>query len=456
MSLAARWKRLSHFWRHVVINLLLGLVIDALIHAFHHAPVVQRAENRGIDLAIRFFGDRGGAGDPEPGLAYTILDIDDPTWQLWGSPNVTPRDRLLAMLRTATGGSAAAVLVDLDLTSREADNGRTAGPADLALGEFLESYRGTVPIVLPRLLRASVNPDSSESLPSPVPAWFEPVRPGGPVHWGTVQFVEEDDGVVRRWRLFEPVCEESGPRVLPSVQLILAATVDTATSPAMLAEALREMAPPSCGDAEEIEGAGLFLFGHVIKPRSAAIPERIIYSIAWPPEPHAGRMVRLPDGTVVPTLLRLSASQATDSQTPLDPRLLDHRVVVIGTSAGASRDWYTTPLGRMPGMAVVVNAVESLRRYGQYGTHSTVLYWAVFVALLIGSSLAYARFDPFVATLIVLPLIYVAVLPISFYLFDTGVWLDFTAPVLGVQLHELIANAETAWAQRGRRFAAHE
>jgi hypothetical protein len=74
------------------------------------------------------------------------------------------------------------------------------------------------------------------------------------------------------------------------------------------------------------------------------------------------------------------------------------------------------------------------------------------IVLIILTSMAYARYHPLVATALILPLIYFTVLPISFYLFQSGAWLDFTAPVLGVQLHELLASAESAWAQRGRRF----
>jgi hypothetical protein len=104
---------------------------------------------------------------------------------------------------------------------------------------------------------------------------------------------------------------------------------------------------------------------------------------------------------------------------------------------------------------VIINAIASLEKNGQYGRAEGPLKWVVMVALLLITSLAYARYHPLVATLLILPLIYLLVLPISFFVFKSGAWLDFTAPVLGVQLHELIASAEDAWKQRGKRFPDH-
>ena len=437
MSLASRWKRLSHFWRHAAINLLLGCLIEILIHVFHDAPVVQRAENAGLDAAIAFFGARGGSGDPKPGLAFTVFDIDEPTWRGWQSPNLTPRDKLLRMLRSATSSKAAAVVVDLDLTAREAANGLTPGSGDSALAGFLAGYRGPVPLVLARLLEYPISDGSAEPLPRPAGAWFEPLPDSAArwIHWGTVQFVQEVDGMVRRWRLWEPVCIEDKPSVLPSIQLMTGAVLDPRDAPT-------ERAPASCHEGHD---AG----------SESHLPERIIYSLPWPPESGPTRMVLLADGSAVPALVRIPAGQVTEGADTIDPRLLDGRIVVIGGSYAASRDWYSTPLGRMPGMNIVVNAIQSLRAHGEAREPSPVLKWVVMLTLLLLASLAYARYDPFVATLLIIPLIYVAVLPISFFLFQSGVWLDFTAPVLGAQLHELVANAEDSWARRGKRFPEH-
>lgn len=447
-------KRLSHFWRHVTINLVLGVSIEVLIHLFHDAPAVQKAENTGLDAAIAFFGARGGDGTPEPGPAFTLFDIDEPTWRGWQSPHLTPRDQLLGMLRSATGSSAAAVVVDLDLTGREAANGLAAGAGDSALASFLAAYRGPVPVVLVRLLESPGSDSSGHQLPAPVPAWFEPLPDSASrwIHWGTVQFVQELDGTVRRWRLWEPVCLGGRPGVLPSVQLVTGAAVDPATSPARLHESLARVAPPSCEQDELAEEPVTTVWGHQLRAGHEQLPERIIYSLPWPPEAGPTRMVRLADGSTVPMLLRLSAAGVAGG---VDRRLLDGRIVVIGGSYAASRDWYTTPLGRMPGMQVIINAIASLEKNGQYGRAEGPLKWVVMVALLLITSLAYARYHPLVATLLILPLIYLLVLPISFFVFKSGAWLDFTAPVLGVQLHELIASAEDAWKQRGKRFLDH-
>jgi hypothetical protein len=363
---------------------------------------------------------------------------------------LTPRGKLLALLRAATAGNPVALVVDLDLTRHSGLNGLAPSAEDDSLSRFLRSYGGPAPIILARPLLEDLE---GQRLPQPVSAWYEPLPDSVArfVSWATVQFVQEYDGVIRRWRLWEPVCANGTPGVLPSIQLAVGAATNPATPPAVLAHSLARMAPSSCAMGGELEGAlDVPVFGHTLEPLDETLPQRIIYSLTWPPDARPARMVRLANGTIVPALLRIPASQVTESA--VDRRLLEGRVVVIGGSYADSRDWYATPLGQMPGMAVVVNAIESLRSYGQYGTGEKLLKWIVMVALVIITSLAYARFHPLVATLLVLPLIYLAVLPISFYLFRSGTWLGFTAPLLGIQLHELIASAEDAWATRGRRL----
>ena len=236
------------------------------------------------------------------------------------------------------------------------------------------------------------------------------------------------------------------------MQLITGAAVDPTTSPPALQQSLARVAPPSCQEEELEEALIATVWGHELHSGHEQLPERIIYSLPWPPVSGPTCMVRLGDGTSVPMLLRISAASVEGG---VDPRLLDGRIVMIGGSYAASRDWYTTPLGRMPGMNVVVNAIASLEKNGQYGRSEGVLKWVVMVALLLITSIAYARYHPLVATLLILPLIYLLVLPISFFVFKSGAWLDFTAPVLGVQLHELIASAEDAWKQRGKRSLDH-
>jgi hypothetical protein len=218
-----------------------------------------------------------------------------------------------------------------------------------------------------------------------------------------------------------------------------------------LDSALAPLAPASCEHDAPLGSGALRVFGHTVEPAEGSLSERIIYSVRWPPDDQSPRMVKLPGGAEVPLLVRIPASQLTEAG-GVDRRVLEGRVVVIGGSYADSRDWYSTPLGEMPGFAVVINAIESLRANGQYGEASKVLKYLVMIVLIILTSMAYARYHPLVATALILPLIYFTVLPISFYLFQSGAWLDFTAPVLGVQLHELLASAESAWAQRGRRF----
>lgn len=446
----------SHFARHVLVNMALAVVIDLGLHALHDRPIVQDAENAGIDATIRFFGLKGADHTAEPWVAFAVLDIDDDTWQAWESPNVVPRDKLLRIMEFAVDASPEAVVVDLDLTVREGANGRQASGGDSALAAFLQHHKGPTPILLAKRLDESIRKDneSKPTLPQPRRAWFEPIPDSAAawVRWGTVSYFQDRDGLVRRWRLWEPVCAANTPGAIPSIQLLAAASLDTQVRMTGLRDFLTEVTPPSClAESHDPGEPTLELWGHTIASHADPLSQRIVYSLTWPPAAESTPMVQLRDARLAPMLLRIPAHRITESSQPLSSEALAGRIVVIGSSHAESRDWYATPLGQLPGFMIIVNSMASLRSHGQLGESHGPLRWTVTLLLMLVGSVAYARYHPLMATFLLTPLIYVAVAPISFYLFGTAVWLDFTAPVLGMQLHELIAGAESAWKQRGRR-----
>ncbi len=451
----AWWDRRGHFAQHVLINLVLGIVIELGIHGLSDLPIIQRAEDAGIDRTIAFFGARGGDRTREPWLAFTVIDVDEAAWRIWGRPQVTPRAKLLRLLEYATTARAAAVVLDIDITRPEGGNGLAPSPDDSALARFLAAYEGATPLVLVQPIEDSLMASvPRHAYPHPAVPWFEPGLGTGPsIHWGTVQYPQEPDGMIRRWRLWETVCggTATAERVLPSVQLMVAALLEGGAE--RLSPVLDRVGAAECGRGAEPAPAGeeTVLWGHAVEPGSEAVPQRIVYSLRWPPEAGPTRQARLMDGRVVPMLVRLRATDVTEAIGSLDTGALAGRVVVIGGSYAGSRDWYATPLGDMPGMMIVTNAIASLRSHGQLHRSHGPMAWLVTGLLLVLASLAYARFHPLVASLVLMPVIYLIVAPISFYVFQAGAWLNFTAPLLGAQVHELIALAEDAWAARGLR-----
>jgi hypothetical protein len=108
------------------------------------------------------------------------------------------------------------------------------------------------------------------------------------------------------------------------------------------------------------------LAGMTLSTHPSAVAQRIMYLLPW----HIKRGERYPiitakDGDQTPILTRRSALTITESDKPLSTEWLAGRVVMIGASFADSRDLHFTPLDRMPGNLVLINAIHSLYHHGE-------------------------------------------------------------------------------------------
>jgi CHASE2 domain-containing sensor protein len=135
------------------------------------------------------------------------------------------------------------------------------------------------------------------------------------------------------------------------------------------------------------------------------------------------------------------SSKAT-AMAHLDSSWLKDQVVVIGASFKESRDIYATPIGQMPGAMVIVNAINSLYEHGPI--KKPELYWIIPIEIVLIAimSVAFAWFDSFLAMLISSITVIMIMLPLSFYLFKYGVWLNFVIPLFIVDLYEIYTSFE--------------
>ncbi len=99
-------------------------------------------EDSNVDWLMSFY--RGSAPKPDkPTYPFVWLDIDEATYQDWGEPLLTPRDKLQQLLHFAVSGQAAVIIVDIDLSyPREPVKQKRAAlsEADLRLYNYLADY----------------------------------------------------------------------------------------------------------------------------------------------------------------------------------------------------------------------------------------------------------------------------------------------------------------------------
>jgi CHASE2 domain-containing sensor protein len=478
--LARAWGRASRFQRNVVF----GLCFLGLVHLLHDTRLVGAVEDAALDVmnslqvdtaclnpgppgqrsgwcdTLAWLGWSPGPRSSESG--YVLLDMDEAAYTKWNEPFHVPRDQLASLIRYAGRNHAALIIVDVDLSRPGADPG-----ADEALRRMLLE----LPEAFPKLLLVRTQKPHWQNAGA-LPVWRRTLLHGEPlptqVHWVYPHFLEDPgDHRVRRWRLVDPGCFEGRPRWAPSPQLM--ADILLSAKPQGWKELQAQLEQGTALDCAEAANTGApgperLKYLGAPGPRALALApdgldQRVIYSYRWP-EPERRRAhdfgspvcctIRHSDrgsangqreddfgersATGLTILKALDVLQDTEDRFG---HLLQGRIVVIGASYADSHDLHATPVGEMPGALVILNAVKSLRQFGPLHALDAWTTRVVQLVLVLVISYVFAHLDSLRATLVVnLGVIAIGGVA-SFFLFQTGVWIEVAVPVLGVQAYNL-------------------
>jgi CHASE2 domain-containing sensor protein len=452
LSSAARrvrheWRARSAFQRRLLIGLLASVIIEITLHfVHHHLAWLQELEDMAIDGIMNL---QQATTSDKPTPPFVILDIDEPTYRAWDEPFHVPRDRLRKLIDYAVQGRAALVIVDVDLSQRGHDP-----VADQALQDYLANYgaAGKPPLLLVRAFRPPL--PGQHTLPTERRSFLEQdgrLAASPLIQWGSTLFELDQGQRLRRWRLWQITCDEQTqqPVVIPSLQLLAVAWLrqpheDAGKVAGQVHTALQTLAPAQCdGHSSQHHGETLAIAGMQLRAQPKGIAQRILYELPWQLHPgEAYPSLPRPDGISAPLLSVFSALPITDGNKPVASDAITGRVVVIGGSFWESRDLYLTPLGQMPGFLVLVNAIHSLHQHEEIKPPSLYLKLLITVGLIFLSSLLFTGLRSFRAMLLASLVIIVALLPISYYGFKAGVWLDFVIPFGAVALHWMAARFE--------------
>lgn len=424
------WQGLAESNRRVIVNVLVGLGIAGAIAVFHDSKWIAELEDAAMDamMAVSQSLPRMSRGDIASAYSsFTYLDIDENTHREWGEPAQVPRAKLLDLIRFAHDGGAIAVIVDVDLSRP----GRI-GADNLALAKYLADVSirpDGPPVILIRsffpstratdgrdyLLRATILEDQSTG-------------PG--IFWAQSLFKSGvDDRVIRFWQLVRLGCFDESPVLVPSIQLVTVSILsggDRGTDDTIaLGDELNRRLPRNCRDiprAERSLDKEIQLGPHRIDIASGRTGERLIYTIPY----RSG-----------PELQVVSAGAVVRAAEPRAHDLVRDRVVVIGSSHTDARDTYRTPIGDMPGAVILINAVKSLGAFGQVRAPNPLLKWTINIVLILFMAFIFSWLESLLAEVLTGLVIVIVLLPMSFYFFKYGIWIDFAIPLLGMQLHHI-------------------
>lgn len=164
----------------------------------------------------------------------------------------------------------------------------------------------------------------------------------------------------------------------------------------------------------------------------------IFFRLPWD-IPEGVRVPLIQNGDRMVSLYEVrSVLPLTESTGDVSDEWLRDQIVLIGSSVQFSNDSYLTSLGPMPGYFVIANAIHS---YLEMGVVKRPPLWITLLIELLAITLmsySFARFTSFSGLLISSVLFVIAVIPVSLWLLQMGMWFNLVLPLLTVQIMHFI------------------
>jgi len=426
------WQQLPNLARRLIANLAVGLSILLILQFFHHGRFMHEMQDLGVDWVIKM---QRGSTPTKESPRFVLLDIDEYTYQNWHEPVLVPRDKLLTLIKFAVSGQPKVVIVDVDLSYPVNRSSEKLTAEDKALFDYLQYYDNYCTafncphILLVRTFRPSLEFENQDELR---PSFLENVvNQSKYIHFASVLFDLERDNVLRRWHLWKTLCQIG---VVPSTQLLTAILIlNPEQANYLIKKGFEQMLSKECSCQKTVDSEYVG-FGKALELSlsPSRLSRRILYNFAW----HETAPLAS-DGYRVLSTLSAHTIISQLGKNALNNEQLKDNIVEIGGSYRAARDIYMTPLGEMPGTLVVINAIHSLLQFGELQPPHwfwMLLFQIVFIVLI---SLPFAYFENSVfGNWLSLILVICVIIPLSFWLFRYGVWLDFAVSLLIVRLYQ--------------------
>jgi hypothetical protein len=368
------------FARNAAICLLVQAVLYLPVLRQVRKPVDDAVGGKIFQLPAAFQILTRQAGD----VAYTFIDIDDETYGLWRKPKPLPRRELLQLLRYAVEGGARLVILDVELSARDPRE-----PGQQELDTYLSEHRNTTPPMAPIVLVRSLQAISSKAQAGSCPE-LESAVPDSPGVVLATPSLEAKNTVL--FPLWEIVCGAGTPEPLPSVALFANAWLKSGShGTENLKQWLEARRPADCASCDAHFGrpdnAHDLLLGDLRISGAGGALARVRYLIPWRRD--AGQRT-VSNGRETPLLYVEAAYRIAGTGTAPSFDLVKDRVAIIGSSFGETRDTKSTPLGEMPGPMALMNAIESLGRFGALNPPNFVVSGSLAALWDINVSLVFA------------------------------------------------------------------
>lgn len=434
------WKVLHSraFRINFVIALVIELFLIAILYhnhenfpnwaeplASHLHSWICKKEDAYIDWVMKMYRGTELKEEQEQQKAHAFvwLDIDKYAYKEWNKPPFTPREKLRDLIKFSVDHGAKLVIVDINLTHTTGVGGKELSNEDEALCDYFEKYPqepGYTPIILAGTFDINNHKtnaggdDQSKSCVEKSHSFLDDDVVTDHIYWATPTFYKEAGGIIRRLQLWEPGKEG---QVFPSIPLLTGALIrkpkNLIKKDCDLHHFTSDCLCSKCaGDWQDDD-----------------IRWRIIYRMPWKLEKDETYPTIEFNGETSDLLKVISVRKVHDYKEDIKDR-----IVMIGGSYDDPQDFHETPLGRMPGTLIILNAIHSLF----LGKIKPLCGWQKFSILTLFvfiMSLCLTVFSAFKGMVIFFVVVLSLLITLMFlmgdslFLFRPGVLFDFAIPL---------------------------
>jgi CHASE2 domain-containing sensor protein len=457
-----------------VVNFFIATFVIIGLYGMEDSLLVKEYKDKVLDWIMYWHSDFVPILSNNQEMQRMMLfEIDEQAFREFGSPVITPRAKLKALIEQAEKGGANVIAVDLELSwwsdgcIHEPGKVPACSPAKSTADEALAQYLQTLNarqdanaplIILTRVYRYPLEGKqlNVQAFRVRAPSFLDSrLTEQKNVFWASTFFEVDDDRVRRRWHLASLVCQQDHLTLVPSMQLFVAlaqlyATPDGTREAARMIrtklKAWNDWANTLSCDASQGTTIPKFCQQQTCPDLTVDLPqkpgisdkihrvdlaggretERVLYRFAPPdnPQPFQRSLIDKKSGLDV-------LSNGAE---------VDNKIVFIGVTHHASGDFHPIPIRykEVDGVYVLANAVDTLLRFGQFQplpwfAKLLISVGVIFVAILLFTWYGIARAFAF-STILVGVVLFV----LSGQALHHGIWVDIALPMLTFQIIQAI------------------
>jgi CHASE2 domain-containing sensor protein len=413
------------------INLGIGLAIAIVLQFFEHTDLGETAINKAFDYVIAreaAESARSAASTtsiPATKIARQILFIDlGKVYQQRENPILTPRDELARIIGIACRKKAKVIVLDILLEGEDCCHPEHDRQLRNVLQEMIAQK-------IPTRILFPVRIGSDGRMKR---SFFDELLANTPHFYPVIPFISAtaSDRVVRYWVPFERVKGHPKYPLLWNASLLAAlASEEKEKDLQIIQQEIRDQKGSRpyfirLGNQREIE---------ISSEREDLYRNRIRFLLIPP-----NLLKKYPGGNLFERVSDIDEVEFTD---------FNDKIVIIGNANPEAGDIHLTPVGHMPGMYIIGNALNTILLGLQPSHPSVILNMVIELVVIIVSAYVLSRFPPLLIRIAKGVLLIAVLSAISYYYFlRTGVLLNFTFAVMAMGLHDTALTIERALVQR--------